>query len=90
MTDALVKGACAQASDTLYPRRLTRQEKPQPSLSFSNNLLAQPEPRGLSGSTMCTASLDGPCRHWHPAFVPSPQSLTYLVHSNILRLLATS
>ena len=62
MTDALVRERSDQASDTLYPRRLARQEKPRLSLSFSNNLLAQPEPEGTwkynvhghSGWTMST------------------------------------
>ena len=61
MTDALERERSDQASDTLYPRRLARQEKPRLSLSFSNNLLAQPEPEGTWKYNV----------HGHPGWVMS-------------------
>jgi len=61
MTDALERERSDQASDTLYPRRLARQEKPRLSLSFSITSLHN-QSRKATGSTMCTAILDGPCR----------------------------
>ena len=88
MTDALERERSDQPSDTQYPRRLARQEKPRLSLSSSITSLHKPEPKGnwkynVHGHSGWTLSTKAPSPY------PGHQPLTYLVHSNSLRLLAT-